>query len=311
MKRLLIILLFIGGMVKAQQLPQYSQFMFNQYAFNPAFAGSLPYYDVRSNNRYQWVGITDAPRTYTVSISGPSKNRKMGYGGFVYTDIVGPTRRIGAQASYAYHLNLNDNGDESIKLSFGLSAGILQWLVDGSKIRLKNPADAVISEGLQSSLVFDAKFGFYLYQNDRWHFGAAIPNLLGNKLYFFNYQTSALSRLERHFLIHGAYKFDIGDDFQVEPNLLIKYVTPAPLKVDASVRAIYKKAVWIGGSYRTNDAWSMMVGYNHKGSLEIGYSYDFTTTNLKNYSTGTHELMLGIKFTEGSVYKSKEKAMME
>lgn len=313
MKKLLWICLFVTGSVMGQQLPQYSQYVFNEYAYNPAYAGVQPFYDVRSNNRYQWVGITDAPRTYTITINGPSKNRKMGYGGYVFTDIVGPTRRIGAQASYAYHLTLKENGEESIKMSMGLSVGVLQWLVDGSKIRLKNPADAVISEGLQSSIVPDAKFGIYLYEGEKWFFGAAIPNLLKSKLYFFNYQTSTLSFLNRHLMVNGGYKFDIGEDFQVEPSFMLKYVKPAPLKADIMVRGIYKRQIWLGGSFRTNDAWSVMLGYLHKGSLQIGYSYDFTTTNLRHYSTGTHEIMLGIRFTDGSVYesKNKDKAMME
>jgi len=281
------------SLAQAQQLPQFTQYQFNEYAINPAFSGSKPYFDVRSNNRYQWVGITDAPRTYTISINGPSKNKKMGFGGYVFTDIVGPTRRIGAQASYSYQFKLTES---DIKLSIGLSAGVLQWLVDGSKIRLYNPTDAIISDALQSSVVPDAKFGLYLYQKEQWYFGFSVPNLLGNRLYFFDYQNESLSRLKRHFLFNGGYKFDIDEDWQIEPSVMFKYVKPAPLKADINVRGIYKKQIWLGAAFRTQDAWSLLVGYLHKGSLQIGYSYDFTTTNLRNYSTGTHELMLGIRF---------------
>ena len=295
-KLVAITTVLISGLAWGQQLPQYSQYAFNQYAYNPAVAGTKPSYEVRSNNRYQWVGITDAPRTYTITLDGPSKSGNMGFGGYVFTDIVGPTRRIGFQLSYAYNITLADGIKDEMKLSFGLSAGILQWLVDGSKIRLNNPVDAVISDGLQSSIVADGKFGIYLYESDRWYFGAAIPNLLKSKLYFFNAQSLTESYINRHLLVHGGYKFDIDDDFQVEPSFLIKYVDPAPLKLDVNVRAIYKKQVWLGLSYRTNDAWSAMLGYVHQNNLMIGYSYDFTTTEIRKYSTGTHELMLGVKF---------------
>jgi type IX secretion system PorP/SprF family membrane protein len=301
MRNILIIVVIVCGALgaNAQQLPQFSQYLFNEYFINPAFGGARDYFEVRSNNRYQWVGITDAPRTYTLTLQGPNKDRTMGFGGQIFTDIVGPTRRIGLQASYAYHFKLTDE----IKLSLGLSFGVLQWTVDGAKITLKNTNDAVISNGLQSSLVADATFGILLYEKEKWYFGLSAPNLLQSKLYFFNYQTSTLSKLEDHYYMNGAYKFNINDDFQVEPSFMLKYVSPAPLKFDIGVRAIYKETVWLGGAFRTKDAWSALVGFMYKKNLLIGYSYDFTTTNLKHYSTGTHELVLGVKFTGNSVAK--------
>src|SRR5687768_16442336 len=114
---LIAILVFVKGLSMAQQLPQFSQYMFNQYAFNPAYTGVTDSWEAVTNNRYQWLGITDAPRTFTLSAQGPLKKENMGLGGYVYTDNVGPTRRLGFQTSYAYHIRLN----ETIQLSFGLS----------------------------------------------------------------------------------------------------------------------------------------------------------------------------------------------
>ena len=117
MKKLYFILFLLLGTtsVVGQQLPQYSQYIFNHYAINPAYGGTTDSWEAVSNNRLQWVGVTDAPRTFTLSVQGPTKNKKMGFGAFVYTDIVGPTRRVGAQVSYSYIFNLSEN----IKLSFG------------------------------------------------------------------------------------------------------------------------------------------------------------------------------------------------
>ena len=92
----------------AQQIPVYSQFFMNKYTQNPAFAGMDHLYSVTSNHRYQWVGLKDFPRTYTLSINGPTKDLKNGIGAFLYADNVGPTRRTGVQASYAYHTKINE-----------------------------------------------------------------------------------------------------------------------------------------------------------------------------------------------------------
>lgn len=295
MKRYIYILVFIltAFVVRAQQLPQYSNYMVNDYAMNPAIGGSNSYFEGKSNNRYQWVGITDAPRTYILSVNGPTKNLKMGLGGLLFTDIVGPTRRTGFYLSYAYHLKVS----EKIKVSLGLSGGILQFMVDGSKITLRDPSDLVISNGVQSVLLPDFGAGIYAYSTDKkWYVGASVPQILQNKIKFFDNTTTSLSKLATHFYATAGYKFNINDDFVIEPSTCLKYVKPAPLQFDLGVRGIYKEKMWIGAAFRYLDAVSAMVGFTMQENITFAYSYDFTMTNIKKYSAGTHELMIGIKF---------------
>jgi len=294
MKKILLLLLIItSANVNAQHYPMYSQYFFNDFAVNPAVAGANEWYDVRSNHRYQWVGLTDAPRTFTLSMYGPNKKMNMGYGGLIFTDNVGPTRRTGFQFAYAYHLKLNEN----VKLSFGLSAGLVQFMIDGHKITTHDPGDAVISNGLQFSMAFDSQFGFYLYHK-KWYVSGTVPQLTRSKLYFFENQALTESRLWHHYNVTGGYTFDLGEDFQIQPTVMVKYVKPIPVQLDFMARAIYKKQVWLGGAYRTMDAFSLMTGYTYKNYLSIGYSYDITTSNIQNYSSGTHELMLGVRFVK-------------
>lgn len=275
----------------AQQLPLYTQYMLNDYVMNPAIGGKNPYFEALSDNRYQWIGITDAPRTYSLSVHGPTKNLKVGLGGYLFTDIVGPTRRIGVDATYAYHIRLNDK----IKLSLGLSAGILQFSVDGSKITLHDPVDLIISSGYQSVLVPDFGAGFYLYA-DKWYIGSALPQIYPAQIKFFDYTTSSLSKLATHSYSMAGYRFDVGEDFDIEPSILVKYVKPAPVQFDFGLRAVYKQKFWLGGTFRTRDAVCAFAGFNYQENISIGYSYDFSTTNIKNYSTGTHELVIAIRF---------------
>ncbi|MBL4703598.1 MAG: type IX secretion system membrane protein PorP/SprF [Flavobacteriales bacterium] len=291
------IIVLTAGVVYGQQLPQYSQYLFNDYAYNPAVGGSNSYIDVKSNHRYQWVGITDAPRTYTLSANGPSKNQKHGFGGYIVTDHVGPTRRTGMQMSYAYHFKLT----KGIKMSMALSAGFLQLKLDGHKIQLHDAGDNVIVDGVMTAVMPDAKFGLYIYDEEKtWFFGASAPQIIRSKIKFRNYGYSN-SSLAAHYYISGGYKFDFGD-FAVEPSVLVKYADPAPVQVDAMARIIYKKNFWLGAAYRTNDAVSTMIGYTYKNNIMLGFSYDFTTTNLRNYSSGVYEIMLGIKFTRSKTF---------
>jgi type IX secretion system PorP/SprF family membrane protein len=298
MKRILYIIILVLGALGSsfsQQIPHYSQYWLNDYVLNPAVAGTKNYIDAKSNNRYQWIGINDAPRTYILSLNGPILKEKMGVGGYIFTDIVGPTRRTGGYGSYAYNLNLTSD----IKLSLGLSAGLLQFAVDASKISLRDEFDPALSNNLQSVMVPDASFGLLAYTS-KWYFGATANQLLNNRVKFFdnpNFNNKS-SRLALHFTSMAGYKYPLNESITIEPTLFIKYVAPVPVQVDISARGIYKEKVWAGLTYRTSDAIAITIGYLMGENLTFGYAYDYATSNIRNYSSGTHELMLGIRFNK-------------
>lgn len=295
MKKRVFIFILVFSFVKlnAQQLPQYSNYMINDYAMNPAIGGTYGYFEGQSNNRYQWIGITDAPRTYVLTVNGPMKNLNMGLGGQVFTDIVGPTRRTGLYFSYAYYLKVT----EKIKISLGLNAGILQFMVDGSKITKHDPLDPVLSDGIQYAYLPDFGAGVYVYSTrHKWYVGASIPQIMQNKIKFFDNTVSTLSKLSTHMYVTAGYKFNLGENLKIEPSTCLKYAKPAPFQFDIGVRGIYREKIWLGVAFRYLDAVSVMVGYTMQENITFAYSYDFTTTNIKKYSTGTHEFMIGIKF---------------
>lgn len=294
-KYIYIYLLFCVLDANAQQLPQYSNYMLNNYVMNPAVGGSEPYFEAKCDSRYQWVGITDAPRTYILSVNGPTKSLKMGLGGLLFSDVAGPTRRTGIYLSYAYHLKIT----EKIKGSLGISGGALQFVVDASKITMHDPDDNTLGGATQTMIVPDFGAGFYVYSTDkRWYVGGSVPQLFQNQIKFFNYSTASSSRLAAHAYVTGAYKFDVAPDYTVEPSVCLKYVNPAPIQFDIGIRGIYKGKYWIGAVYRHLDAVAAIVGFNILENISLAYSYDYTLTNIKKYTTGTHELMLGIKFNK-------------
>jgi type IX secretion system PorP/SprF family membrane protein len=275
----------------AQQLPQYTQYMMNDFVLNPAIAGRSDYWEAKSNNRYQWVGIPDAPRTYMLSMQGPLKNLNMGLGGTIYTDIVGPTRRTGINLAYAYHIKLGSK----YKLSFGVSGGIVQYAVDGSKITTHDPSDPVLTSSYQSVIVPDIGAGIYFYSK-KLSISLGFPQIYQANLKFFQDQTTNQSALAQHFYGLASYKFNLKNDFVLEPCVLVKYVAPAPVQVDAGAKLTYKNAVWLGLNYRSGDAVSALMGYMFKNWLMVAYSYDYSITAIRKYNSGTHEIMLGMRF---------------
>ena len=217
----------------------------------------------------------------------------MGVGGLIFTDHVGPTRRTGFQATYAYHLPVTSE----IKLALGLSVGALQFLVDGSKINFHDGSDPVIDDQLRGDLVPDASFGLYAYHDD-WWVGVAAPQLITSTVYFYDAEENDMNKLASHYQAMAGYRWNFADDFKLEPSVLIKYVDPVPAKLDLTATVRYKDMLWLGATYRTQDALSVMLGAWVKQTFQFGYSYDITTTNLKNYSDGTHEVMLAVTFAK-------------
>ncbi|MFT4544948.1 MAG: type IX secretion system PorP/SprF family membrane protein [Bacteroidia bacterium] len=293
MKKLLYIATLVFGFSMAsysQQIPQYSQYMLNDYILNPATTGQHDYWEVKSNNRLQWVGITDAPRTFILSANGPFRKYNMGMGGSVFADITGPTSRVGFYLSYAYHLKLS----KSLNLGMGLSFGLLQYRIDGTKVTLADNGDPVFPNQMMTVYTADATFGINL-KHKNFNFGISLPQIIGNDLKLLENQEDTKSSLARHYMAMGGYTFHVGD-FGIMPNLLVKYVAPTMPQFDAGVKFDWREQFWIGASYRHEDAVSFLGGLAYKDFLIIAYSYDMSTSNLRNYSDGTHEMMIGVRF---------------
>jgi len=300
-----LFILFTGLAIRtnAQQIPLFSQYQQNQYIYNPAVAGVENFLDIRFMQRYQWRGITDAPRTFNLSAYSPIQDQKMGVGGILFADIVGPTRRTGFEGSYAYHLLFNDD----LKLSFGLALGFEQYIIDGTQVQLDQGNDPALGNFKASTYNFLAKFGVY-FNNEDFYVGFAIPQLFNDKLNVFE-ESTKLSKLEDHYILNGGYKFDIGSDFRLEPSVMLRYANPAPVQFDFSLWVYYQNMIWLGITYRTYDALSFGVGFNYNDIFLLGYSYDYTLSDLAGFSHGSHEIMLGIRFKNSQ--KSSEKPLLE
>ncbi len=296
----LLVIACFGGL-KAQQLPIYSQYMLNNFSLNPAIAGTDGYWNVKSDNRFQWMGITDAPRTYMLTFDGPITTQHIGIGAYVFTDITGPTRRTGFTSAYSYHLKLTDN----LKLSLGISAGILQFSVDGQAITLIQQNDQALVNQFESAIVPDFAAGAYLY-NDKFYVGISAPQIVPVTAKLNNF-AGADDEMVTHFYATAGYKFDLGHEFELDPCFVANYVNPVPPQFDLGARLIYTKKFWIGAGYRTMDAAYALVGYTYQDAITFGFSYDYSVTDIQKYSSGTTEIFIGIKFNK---HKSPDHPLM-
>jgi len=299
MRKTLILVLSIIGFFYAQQsyaqqIPQFTQYMFNNYITNPAIAGTYNYFQIRMNERLQWVGIDDAPQTTSISLFGPMQKKDMGWGSYLFMDVTGPTSRMGFMGSYAYNMPLN----EDFRISYGISFGFLQYKVDGSKLTLGENGstvnDPAIFNTAQSAFTPDASVGVYIYQT-LYYFGISANQLFGQKLKLYS-DPIGINRLKQHILICGGYRYIVNRYYDVEPGLLLKYMFGSPFQFELNTKVTYRGQMWGGISYRFRDAFSILIGYNYKKRYMFGYSYDYSYTGIRKYQSGTHEIMVGYLF---------------
>jgi len=287
-----IILVLIAKAATAQQLPIYSQYMLNDFSMNPAIAGTQDYFNVKSDNRFQWIGITDAPRTYVLTFDGPITSQHIGLGTYVFTDITGPTRRSGFTSSYSYHLQLT----KTLKLSFGVSVGVLQFAIDGQSISLQQTEDPALVNQLESAIVPDFAAGVYLYGTN-FYAGFAAPQIIPTTAKLNNF-AGAQDIMVTHYYATAGYNFNLGNNFSFKPCIVANYVYPVPPQFDMGARILYMEKFWIGGGYRTLDAAYAMIGYVYQKNLTFGFSYDYPVTDIHNYSFGTTEFYIGVTFNK-------------
>ncbi|MDA3822464.1 MAG: type IX secretion system membrane protein PorP/SprF [Bacteroidales bacterium] len=289
-----LLLFFIAGSMSlaGQQLPHFSQYMFNEFILNPALAGVDDYYQIRTNHRFQWVGMTDPPLTNSISFYGPHPSMDMGFGGSIYSDVTGPTSRTNISGSYGYNIAIN----QDMRLSMGLSLSLLQYKIDGAQLTPEDPSDMFIQGVVSTSYVPDAGVGVYLYHDD-FYVGFSAAQLLNNKLSIFKEKTG-LNRLKTHFYVTGAYRFEVDPDWVVEPSAIIKVTAPALYRFEVNAKVEWTKMAWLGVGYRFHDAISIMAGYNYDDKFYFGYAYDIGITDLRKYNSGSHELMIGYRFND-------------
>lgn len=293
-KMLLICLLAMSGRAMAQQDAMYTQYMFNQLAINPAYAGSRNVLSVTGLVRSQWVGLEGAPQTATISVDTYFPEKKIGLGLQVFNDQLGITKTNGIFGSYAFRIK----GDNAA-FSMGIQGGVVNYRADFTQVALNtgSPYDPAFASKVNLIL---PNFGFGLYYNtDRFFFGASIPHIFNNQL---NDPKSAaatqglVAKQYLHLFVTTGYVFDLGEDYKLKPSVLFKGVRGAPLELDLNANLWIKDVIGLGVQYRTGASVAGMVELQLSDQFRLGYAYDKTTNPLADFNYGSHELMLRYEF---------------
>lgn len=284
-----LIVLFFTISSNAQQDAQYTQYMYNTIVVNPAYAGSRQALSVFALHRTQWVGLEGAPVTNSFSINTPFNESKVGLGLSFVNDQIGPSVENNISVDFSYTIPVNYR----YKMSFGLKGSANLLDVDFTKLDYF-PGNSVFENNIDNKFSPNIGVGFYLH-SDNSYIGISAPNLIETQHFDREEMSSSNSRIAtekiNYYLIAG-YVFDLNPNLKLKPSLITKYVQGAPLQVDVSANLLMDDKFTAGLAYRWSAAMSAMVGFQATPSWFIGYSYDFDTTELAQYNSGSHEIFL-------------------
>lgn len=312
---ILLLLFFLSGSLSfGQQLPLFSQYLYNKFLINPAVAGSDGYTSVSLTAREQWVGYSGAPRTFAFSwqtrmlkksfilkqtrikreVYRPKSDGKVGFGGYVFSDRNGLVQRTGFQASYAYHIWLR----HSTQLSFGLALTGYYYKIDERQINFEDPNEPWLNNDLRKGIfVPDVTFGVYLL-NAKYSFGFSADQLSEASAKFGGIAYKNYT-MNRQYYLFGSYDLSSGTDAIIQPSFLLKMSEQLKPQADLGATYIYNQGFWAGLAYRTSGALIANVGVKYQ-NIYFGYAFDFTMQEIQRITYGTHEITIALKFGDNS-----------
>ncbi|NNE54415.1 MAG: type IX secretion system membrane protein PorP/SprF [Flavobacteriales bacterium] len=290
MRRLGIIavLCVLSAQACGQQLSQFSHFVTNYFAFNPAMAGSAPCLDLKLGYRKQWQGFEGAPSTAFANLHGniSSKGKNFhGIGGLVETDDTGPMSFTQLNLAYAYHMATS----RTAMLSVGVSAGFSQHRVDYGSMTLDNFNDPAINASQSNFIYPQINFGLWLYDEDRF-VGFSMRNLIENDI-----PGVGVSKMRRHYEAMAGKNVELGSEFMFKPAVQLKYVASTRLAIDAQALMDYQGKFAAGIGFRSENGLAALVRIDMFKYVTLAYAYDMTLSKVRFSGRNTHEIMIGIQ----------------
>lgn len=304
-----VLLLAIPNLSEGQQLPQFSQYMFNGLHINPGYAGYKSEGYIQSTFRSQWVSFPGAPRTFTVTADLSANEGMQGFGVSFLTDQIGPARTTGGLFTYAYRMQV---GEESF-FSLGLSGGFTEYMIDGDLLRFNDANDPNIPVGRERMVTPNMNAGIF-FHNSRFYAGFSAFNMIGKGA--LEREDLSLAFHDFHYFLTAGALLPVSDAVQFKPSFLIKEVKGAPTSYDLNGMLLFMERLWLGASYRSNmriwndnleanlgnrNAVAFLLEIFATENLRLGYAYDHNLNVLQDYRTNSHEISVGYYLSPRSV----------
>ncbi|MDP4683991.1 MAG: PorP/SprF family type IX secretion system membrane protein [Crocinitomicaceae bacterium] len=284
---LIMACLLISSSSFAQQTPQSNVYSYNKYSLNPAYAGASGCTEIFFSHLNQWVKVEGAPITSLFS-ANTRIGKSLGIGGNVLIDKLGMLQQVAASGSISYGFTIAKQHN----LRFGITGGYYQFRLNPTGAIAFDVQDVIVNSGSQSSSSINSEVGL-LYQFKGLELSFASKQVIQS---FSNFAYNGLDGygLRRHMLGLVGYKFQLNEKLSVKPSVLYKGINNTN-QFDINADVNYKDLIHGGIGYRTQVGLIGRVGVNIQNLFFIGYAYEVPMQNIAKYSSGSHEIIIGLK----------------
>ena len=268
----------------AQKRPLYSEYMFNTFEINPAYAGYKNVIQITSMFRKQWTGFKTAPQSSYFSVDMPIPNKRIGLGLKIVDDKDEITKTFGAQSAYSFKIPMGENST----LALGLEAGVLSYNSDFSKIDVIDANDPSFSQNTNS---LKLNFGTGVFFNsENFYVGLSTPNLIRNV----SDGGASLNDVKQniYWYFNTGYVYKLSDDLLIKPSVLMRGESQSLTSFDINVNLWIADVLSLGVSYRNQAAVVGIIDLKMLPNLRLGYAYDHNINQFKIISKGSHEIIL-------------------
>lgn len=283
-----LVLCSMGFTASAQQQGLYSQYLFNLFAVNPAYAGELDALATSLSYRAQWVGFDGAPKTQNFSMHSPVKGKKMALGLQFQNEEIGARSSQSLSLAYSYKVQLNAKS----KLSFGLEAGVMNYQYRWQDLNYRRSNDPVAFGTDGNKWVPNFNFGAMYLRSDAY-VGLSATSLNSSRIIA---SDNSDARLNTFFNLIAGKVFDVSDKVALKPSTILRKALNSPFQFDANMSVRYLNKFWLTATYRY-DFGAVFSGHVYiTEKLHFGYSYDLPLNNILTQQSGSHEVFIGYNF---------------
>jgi type IX secretion system PorP/SprF family membrane protein len=257
--------------------------MYNMNVINPAYAGSKESLSITALYRKQWSGLDGAPETFTFSGHSPISD-KIGLGLSAIKDELGPVKETKVFVDFSYTLQVSDD----LYLALGLKAGASFHDIGLTSLELQDPNDPFFSQDISNTYP-NIGAGAFFYGNN-FYVGLSVPNLLTSV--HLDENGLKYGNETNHYFVTAGYVFQVSENVKLKPSGMAKSAFDAPLSFDANLNALFYEKFEIGVSYRLDDSFSGLVGFQATPNIRIGYAYDHVISDLDAIASASHEVII-------------------
>lgn len=279
---LFAVFLFFSTKTFTQQLPHYTQYLYNMQIINPAFVGYRAELSMSVLARQQWVGVEGAPTTRTFSINGRTRNG-LGIGTTIVNDKIGLSEITNVNVDASYTIVTSRKS----RLAFGLKGGLNFF---NNNLSNGITPDNEIYASTTGQFV-NVGFGGLFYTK-KFYVGLSVPYLLESAQFYIedNLKQTSLSTNPNIFLSTGML-FKLSENILFRPSTMVRYTTNLPTSIDVNANFLYRDMFETGISYRYKNSISGLFTVVLNKKYRVGYAYDHRFSVLGG-NLSSHEIVL-------------------